>query len=122
MALDFPSSPTTNQEYTYKGRTWIYNGSGWQIKPTALQYVDIASGLGFHPFSAQGGVIGAVGDIGDTYISGSGIITSATYTNLPTVSASYTVPAEKNSMMVGPVTILDGVTMTIPTDARLVII
>jgi len=29
MAIDFPSSPTTNQIYTYGNRSWKYNGSGW---------------------------------------------------------------------------------------------
>ena len=29
MPIDFPSSPTTNQTYTYGNRSWKYNGSGW---------------------------------------------------------------------------------------------
>lgn len=29
MAIDFPSSPTTNQVYTYSGRSWIWNGAAW---------------------------------------------------------------------------------------------
>lgn len=32
MTIDFPSSPTVDQEYTFEGRTWVYNGIGWQIK------------------------------------------------------------------------------------------
>jgi hypothetical protein len=31
MPLDFPSSPTTGQSYTLNGRTWEWNGSGWQV-------------------------------------------------------------------------------------------
>lgn len=41
MAIDFPASPTLNQEYTYSGRTWYWGGSGWVIKslvPPASAY------------------------------------------------------------------------------------
>jgi hypothetical protein len=30
--IDFPTSPTLNEEYSFEGRIWIWNGSGWQIK------------------------------------------------------------------------------------------
>jgi hypothetical protein len=29
MAIDFPSSPSLNDTYTYQGRIWVYNGTGW---------------------------------------------------------------------------------------------
>jgi len=29
MTIDFPSSPTLNQRYTFNGRTWQWNGSAW---------------------------------------------------------------------------------------------
>lgn len=32
MALDFPSSPTTNQTYTSGNKTWIWNGTGWIVQ------------------------------------------------------------------------------------------
>lgn len=31
MAADFPSSPTLNQTYTFSGRTWTWNGTGWAL-------------------------------------------------------------------------------------------
>lgn len=37
MAIDFPPSPTLNQEYTFGSRTWIWNGSGWETKPLTIQ-------------------------------------------------------------------------------------
>lgn len=27
--IDFPASPTTGDPYTFNGRTWTWNGSGW---------------------------------------------------------------------------------------------
>jgi hypothetical protein len=31
-AIDFPNSPTLNQEFTANGRTWIWNGTVWSAK------------------------------------------------------------------------------------------
>ena len=31
MAFSFPTSPTLNQEYTFGGKTWRYNGTGWAL-------------------------------------------------------------------------------------------
>jgi hypothetical protein len=35
MPIDFPNSPTVGQVYTYQGKSWIWNGSGWDV-PRAL--------------------------------------------------------------------------------------
>lgn len=40
MTIDFPASPTLNQEYTYLGRTWLWNGSGWEVKATQAVFTD----------------------------------------------------------------------------------
>ncbi len=34
--IDFPSSPSVNQTYTFEGRTWKFNGVGWQIFNSAI--------------------------------------------------------------------------------------
>jgi hypothetical protein len=38
-AIDFPSAPAVNDEYSFEGRTWLWNGTGWEVKPfpAALQ-------------------------------------------------------------------------------------
>jgi len=36
MPIDFPSSPTSLQEYTFANKTWYWNGSAWQLKGTDL--------------------------------------------------------------------------------------
>ena len=28
--IDFPTSPTLGQTYTYNGRTWVWDGTGWE--------------------------------------------------------------------------------------------
>lgn len=33
MPLDFPTSPTLGQTYTFNGKTWQWNGTGW-VSPT----------------------------------------------------------------------------------------
>ena len=34
MALNFPKSPTLNEEYSYHGTTWVWDGSKWTSKGT----------------------------------------------------------------------------------------
>lgn len=31
MAIDFPASPTLNQQFTSGGTTWIWNGTSWNL-------------------------------------------------------------------------------------------
>ena len=35
MALNFPTSPATNTEYTLESKTWVYNGFAWDLKTSA---------------------------------------------------------------------------------------
>jgi len=36
MPLDFPSNPSVNDTYSNSGRTWKWNGSGWELTANAL--------------------------------------------------------------------------------------
>jgi len=31
MAINFPTSPTLNQDYTFNGKVWRWNGTGWAL-------------------------------------------------------------------------------------------
>lgn len=59
MPIDFPSvglvANTTT--YTYSGRTWKWDGSGWQIFSPNISFTDVTTALGYTPLSANGGTI-----------------------------------------------------------------
>ena len=69
MSINFPSSPTLNQQYTYGGRTWYWNGAVWKSLGTVV--------------GAQGiqGVAGALGAQG-----AQGPVRQATFSVTPPVS------------------------------------
>jgi hypothetical protein len=42
MAIAFPSNPSLNQQYSYAGRTWSWNGTAWQsVGSVGTNYADI---------------------------------------------------------------------------------
>ncbi|TWW08241.1 hypothetical protein E3A20_26310, partial [Planctomyces bekefii] len=48
MPLDFPTSPTLNEIYTFGGRSWQWNGTAWDVYNAAsglTQYVSQLNGL-----------------------------------------------------------------------------
>jgi hypothetical protein len=53
MPIDFPISPTTGQVYTYQGKSWIWNGTGW----------DVATPSFLPPFAAGNVIINGAFDI-----------------------------------------------------------
>lgn len=46
MAIQFPSSPTVNDTYTYNNITWTYNGKGW-VKVAAKPAASKAAAAGY---------------------------------------------------------------------------
>lgn len=34
MAINFPASPAVNQQYTASDRTWVFDGTAWNLKTT----------------------------------------------------------------------------------------
>lgn len=45
MPIDFPTSPTTNQTYTYSGKTWTWDGAAWRLtNSTVTGTVGVANG------------------------------------------------------------------------------
>lgn len=59
--LDFPTSPALNEEYTFNGRTWKWNGTAWQVAAgTALNDIIIGNII---PSSATFTTVSTTGNI-----------------------------------------------------------
>ena len=89
MALDFPTNPALNEIYTYGGRSWIWNGTAWDVYSTGTAGATGATGPQGNtgatgPQGIQGntgnpgatgpqGNTGATGPVGDYVISFNGL-------------------------------------------------
>ena len=81
MPLNFPSSPAVNDQYTFAGRTWVWNGSAWDsYNPGITFYVSRLNGF-------TGGITLAAGT-GITLTSASNIITIATIVGVGATGAT----------------------------------
>jgi hypothetical protein len=59
-AIDFPNSPSLNEEFTSGGKTWTWNGSVWNTVTSALGFTGPTGPAG------ADGVIGVDGETGPT--------------------------------------------------------
>ena len=67
MPLDFPTSPTPGQIYTFGGRSWQWNGTAWDVYATAANAVTLLNGF-----------TGSINILGSTFIGVSGSSNSIT--------------------------------------------
>ena len=133
MPINFPLSPSVNQTYTYNGRTWIYNGNAWSVANTyssnvaTTQYVDTAiasvgspqpGGSNTQVQFNDAGVF--AGNAGLTYAKTTGTLTAKTCTssepindNSRNITSNVTITTTYNAYSAGPITINDGVVVTI---------
>ena len=64
MAIDFPDSPTVDQQYSVGDRTWTWNGTYWQLSQTSSTFT--ASDTA--PVSPSAGDIWFESDTGQTFV------------------------------------------------------
>jgi hypothetical protein len=57
--INFPASPSLNDEFLFQGRTWVYNGSGWRAKTGTLGVVSTGA-AGLQPATGFGTIVYAV--------------------------------------------------------------
>lgn len=69
MPLDFPTSPTPGQIYTFGGRSWQWNGTAWDVYATAANAVTFLNGF-----------TGSINILGSTFIGVSGSSNNITIT------------------------------------------
>jgi len=98
MALNFPSSPSNGQIYTdvSSGNKYTYysNYSYWAYTPDS---------------SGGGGATGGGTD-------------EVFYENDQTVTTDYTITTDKNAMTAGPITVANGVVVTVPSGSTWTIV
>ena len=72
--LNFPSSPNTNDTYSFGGKTWVYNGSAWALQSASLTTTTVTEGTNLYFTNARSRAAISVTGAG-TYDTANGIIT-----------------------------------------------
>ena len=82
MPLDFPTSPALNEIYTFGGRSWIWNGTAWDVYSASPAGNTGATGpQGNTGATGPQGNTGATGPVGDYVISIRGLTGAVGITN-----------------------------------------
>ena len=68
--LNFPTSPALNDTYSFNGKTWVWNGQGWQLQNQgAINSIVIGNST---PAAGTFTTLSATGNISGTYFLGNG--------------------------------------------------
>lgn len=143
MSINFPDSPSTNDTFTANSVLYTFDGVKWVATPDA-QYVrktgstgaaivpsgttaqrDSAPTSGYFRFNSDttsfegydGTAWGSIGG-GATGESGDEVF----FLNDQEVSANYTVPSGKNAMTAGPITVNNGIEVTVSSGSTWVVV
>lgn len=68
-AIDFPNSPSVNDEFTSGDKTWIWNGTVWNTVTSALGYTGPTGADGATGPTGPTGADGADGASGEAAFS-----------------------------------------------------
>ena len=72
--LNFPSSPNTNDTYSFGGKTWVYNGYAWALQSTSLTTTTVTEGTNLYFTNARSRAAISVAGAG-SYDNSTGVIT-----------------------------------------------
>jgi hypothetical protein len=77
MPINFPNPPTPNQQYTYSGKTWQWNGSYWDFLTASPGVTSLTAGSGLSGNTTIGNVtLVTTGTTGTPFTGGT--VTGAT--------------------------------------------
>jgi hypothetical protein len=89
---------------------------------------DLVTTESFYVSSVLNAIPATTGSVGATYLAGASVSTATLnpvnmiYTNSTTLSVSYTTPSSTNAHVAGPYTLNTGVTLTVSTGTRFVVV
>ena len=114
--MNFPISPTVSDLYTLGSKTWVWNGSAWDLNTIAATFNSLAPSQ----TGNSGKFLTTDGSNSSwaTIVTGGGPITK----NATSISANETIASGSNGLSVGPMTINTGVTVTVATGQRYVVL
>ena len=107
MAIDFPSAPELNEQYTYGGQVYEWNGTVWRLVRTSAAGPTGATG----PTGAPGtngetgptgasGTAGATGPTGATGAAGTSVTILGEYADLAAIQAAHPTGSPGDSYLV----------------------
>ena len=107
MAIDFPSAPELNEQYTYGGQVYEWNGTVWRLVRTSAAGPTGATG----PTGAPGtngetgptgasGTAGATGPTGATGTPGTSVTILGEYADLAALQAAHPTGSPGDSYLV----------------------
>ena len=93
MAIDFPSAPELNEQYTYGGQVYEWNGLVWRLVRTSAAGPTGATGptgpTGAAGATGASGTAGATGPTGATGAPGTSVTILGEYADLAAIQAAH---------------------------------